>query len=323
MALITRDGTAALVPEEAVREVQKGVASGGSKALAKMRKLQNFSRNSLRMPVLSALPTAYFVEQSKTTAAPGRKQTTSAAWANKYVEAAELAVIVPIGQDTLDDTDYDIWAEIKDPMVEAFGVAIDGAIVHGTNAPTQWPDDIVTLATAAGNVVTLGTGADLYDDLLAPGGVFSVVEDDGFMVREALGVTSLMADLRGLRDQNDQPIFLRNMQDAPNYTVAGVPIDFDETGALDEDAALLVAGDWKQLVWAWRQEITYTILKEAVIQDPGTGEIVYNLAQQDMVALRAVMRLGWQYPNPVNRKQPTAASRFALGVLAPEAGSGS
>jgi hypothetical protein len=53
-----------------------------------------------------------------------------------------------------------------------------------------------------------------------------------------------------------------------------------------------------------------------VIQD-GTGAIVYNLAQQDMVALRAVMRLGWQVPNPITRLQTTTADRYPIAVYLP------
>ena len=54
-------------------------------------------------------------------------------------------------------------------------------------------------------------------------------------------------------------------------------------------------------MYSIRQDITTKILTEAVIQDPSTGAIVYNLAQQDMIALRVVMRLAWALPNPATR----------------------
>jgi HK97 family phage major capsid protein len=324
MAFIDATGTAALIPEDVVKEIQKELTEGGATSLSKMRKLQNMARGQLRIPVMSALPTAYFVSGSSGHSAPGKKPTTAMEWENKYINAEELAVIVPIPQDILDDADYDIWAEAKPAVVEAFGVTLDAAIYHGTNAPASWPDDIVTAALAAGNFVTQGDLADLYADLLEPSGLWSTVEADGYMVTGAVGVVSMMALLRAARDANDRPIFLQldqPIQNKPQYVVQGVPLDFVMTGALDDAEVLMIAGQWNKLVYAIRQDMTYTILTEAVIQDPDTGAIVYNLAQQDMVALRCVMRLGWQVPNPINRLQPVAADRYPLAVLAPAAGS--
>jgi hypothetical protein len=63
-----------------------------------------------------------------------------------------------------------------------------------------------------------------------------------------------------------------------------------------------------------RQDVTYKLLDQAVITD-GAGKIIYNLAQQDMVALRAVMRLGFALPNPINRVNPVAATRYPFATL--------
>ena len=87
---------------------------------------------------------------------------------------------------------------------------------------------------------------------------------------------------------------------------------------MDATKALQFSGNFKQIVYAMRQDITYKILDQAVIQD-STGKIVYNLAQQDMVALRAVIRLAWQVPNPINRLDPNESSRYPIAVLKPTA----
>ena len=271
------------------------------------------SRKQQRIPVLSALPTAYFVNGDT-----GLKQTTEQAWENKYLNAEEIACIVPIPEAVLDDADYDIWAEVRPRIVEAFGVVIDAAILFGTNKPTSWPVSILNGATSAGHVVALGTGEDIYDDIMGENGVISLVEEDGYMVNGHIAAMTMKARLRGLRDANGQTIFVRSMQDRTRYELDGEPMEFPANGAFDVTKALMFSGDFSQAVYAMRQEITYKVLTEAVIQD-NTGNIVYNLAQQDMVALRAVMRLAWQVPNPVNRMQPTAASRYPFAVLTPGA----
>ena len=41
--------------------------------------------------------------------------------------------------------------------------------------------------------------------------------------------------------------------------------------------------------------------------------------QNDMVALRAVMRLGWEIPNPINSVQKDKTKRCPFAVLKPAA----
>ena len=55
-----------------------------------------------------------------------------------------------------------------------------------------------------------------------------------------------------------------------------------------------------------------------MVQNPD-GTIAYNLMQNDMVALRAVMRLGWEIPNPINSLEKDKAKRFPFAVLQAQA----
>lgn len=306
---IDRTGAESLIPEDASKDIIQGVPTF-SAVMQLGTKAPNMPRNQRRIPVLSTLPTAYFVNGDT-----GLKQTSSQAWTNKFFDAEELAVIIPIPEAVLDDVDYDIWAEVKPRIMEAMGIAFDQAVFFGTNAPASWPTNILSAATTAGNVVTLGTGVDLYDDLLGENGVISLIEQDGFMATGHVSAMSMRGKYRGLRSADGQPLFVRSMQEGVSYNLDGSPIFFPENGAIDAAQALQFSGNFKQLVYAMRQDITYKILTEAVIQD-GAGAIVYNLAQQDMVALRAVMRLAWQIPNPINRMNP-GATRYPIGVLKP------
>lgn len=313
--VINRSEAASLIPEEASREIL-GMIPQQSAVLQMGRRLPDMNRGQLRLPVVSALPTAYFVNGDT-----GLKQTTEVNWANVFITAEEIACIVPVPEAVLADADYDIWAQVKPLIAEAFGVTIDAAILLGTNKPASWPEGLVPGAEAAGHVVAVGTGAGLFDDLLNVGGVIALVEADGYMVNGHVAHPTLRAMLRGIKDVNGQPLFVRSLQDQTRYELDGAPIAFARNGALNPAAALLVSGDWSQLVYSFRQELTYKVLTEGVIQD-GNGVIQYNLAQQDMVALRCVMRVGWQLPNPINRENGDAGTRYPFGVLAPGAAQG-
>jgi len=306
---IDRTDAGALIPEDVSREIIQGIPVN-SAVMQLATKAANMSRKQQRIPVLSTLPTAYFVNGDT-----GLKQTSDMSWANKYFDAEELAVIIPIPEAVLDDADYDIWGEIKPRIMEAFGLAFDQAVLFGTNAPASWPLNILAAAVAAGNVVTNGTGSDLYNDVLGTNGIISLVENDGFMCTGHIGAMKMRARYRGLRDTTGQPLFKTSMQDNTQYELDGAPMFFPRNGGMIDTSALQFCGDFKQVVYAMRQDITYKILDQAVITD-ATNAIIFNLAQQDMVALRAVIRLAWQVPNPINKLNPSA-TRYPISALIP------
>lgn len=319
MALIERTDLSGLIPEPVSREIIQGVTEG-SAVLRMGRKLPNMTSKTQTLNVLDSLPMAYWVDGDT-----GYKQTSKQAWDKKKIYAEELAVIIPIPEAALDDADYDIWGEVRPRIVDAMGQKIDDAILFGVNKPATWRSDILTTATTAGNVVTrAASNPDLYQELLGEDGVFAKVEEDGFDVTGVMAAVKMKAMLRGLVDTNKQPIFkeIGGMQDRARYALEGAPMDFPKNGAFDPTKALLIAGDFSQLVYAIRQDVTYKILTEATIVDPQTKEVIYSLAQQDMVALRAVMRLGWEIPNPINYMQPTEANRCPFAVYAPAGAEG-
>lgn len=307
--MISRNDADALIPVQVSKEIIQAVPQA-SAVMSLARKLPDMTTKQTKLPILSALTSAYFVEGDI-----GLKQTSKAAWANKYVHAEEVAVIIPLPEAVLDDTEYDIWGEVKPRIVEAFGAKFDEVVYYGgADKPASWPNGITVGAAAAGHAVNLGAGADLYDDIMAEGGLLSKVEDDGYLVTGHVGALAMKAKLRGLRDANGVPLFNSSVQEKTRYTLDGVDLLFPINGAVDRTQSLLISGDWSQLVFAMRQDITYKVLTEAVISD-SEGKIIYNLAQQDMVALRAVMRLGWQLPNPINRVNPNDATRYPFAVL--------
>lgn len=307
--MIDRTGSEALISEQVANEIIQGVAEQ-STVLRMGRKLANMSKKKYRMPVLDMLPVSYWVAGDT-----GFKQTSKMAWKNKYITAEELAVIIPIPEAVLDDADYDIWGEVKPRAVEAIGKKIDGAILFSDDKPDTWRDGLVKGATDAKNVVTLGTSDDLYDKIMGEDGVIAKVEAAGFFPSGHMADVTMRAKLRGLKDSTGQPIFKSDMQGSTSYALDGSPIDFPRNGAFDKDQALMITGDFSQLVYSIRQDVTYKLLTEATIVDPSTKEVIYALAQQDMVALRIVMRLGWEVPNPINSMKSKESERFPFAIL--------
>ena len=316
-SLVSRTDLASLIPTDVSDEILAHVP-GRSVVMQLARRLPNLTVNQRTMPVVSALPTAYFV-----TADTGKKQTTEMTWADKYIYAEELAAIVPIPEAVLDDSSYDVWGQIRPMLEEAFAIAIDNAVLWGTNIPANWTTalgaaGVEALCLADSQEISIAAYTDLYEAILGEtgagaAGLFGLVEEDGFMVTGSIAHLTMKRILRNVRATGGEPIFTNSMQGSNSYMLDGTPILFPTTGVASA-TYLMITGQWDQLVYAMRQDITYKILTEAVIQD-GTGAIIYNLAQQDMVALRAVMRLGFALPNPINRVQETEASRCPFATL--------
>lgn len=306
---ITRSDAEALIPVQETHEIIQGVVEQ-SAVLQRGKRLANMTSAQTSMPVLDLLPIAYFVNGEGGSA---KKKVTTMKWSKKKIYAEEIAVIVPIAEAVLDDADYDIWGEVRPRLVEAFGQKIDGAVLFGADKPEKWRDDVVTTAVKAGSYVKLGS--DLYASILGEDGVIAKVEESGYFVNGHMADITMRAKLRGLKDTTGQPIFKTDMQSGTSYTLDGSPMNFPRNGAFDRSKALMISGDFSELCYSIRQDITFKIFDQGVIQDPDSGEILYNLMQNDMVALRAVMRLGWEIPNPINAMVPDKTKRCPFSLL--------
>ena len=300
MAGITRTDVDTLIETQVANEIFEGTIRN-SKALSMFRRLPNATSDKTKLRVLDTLPIAYFVDETSNN---GRKNITKMAWDKKFINIAELAVIVPIKENLLNDSSIDIWAQVRPRVEEAFGRKIDDAMFFGTGKPTEWRDGLVPSIISVGAEVD-ETENGLYSDI---NDAMVKVEESGYNVNGILGGVGLKGKFRMMLDTTGQPL---------NTTEIGsVRREFMDNGVWDKSTSTLITGDFNQAVYQMRQDITYKLLDQAVIQDPDTGEIMYNLAQEDMVALRVVMRLGWEIPNPVNAENETE-TRFPFASLKP------
>lgn len=296
----------ALLPDQTINEIIQ-TAPEQSVILSRARPTRLTSKKA-KQPVLDTLPDAYWVDGDT-----GLKQTTNAQWKGTSITAEELAVIVPIPNSVVDDTNVPLWDQVKPLLAEAIGKKVDQAALFGEDKPDSWPTAILPGAIAAGNVVIAGTGQDFGVDVAT---LAEKVSTDGFAVNGFASRPGLSWKLRTLRDENGQPIYGSPMTEAQAAVLYGFPLDEVRNGSWNTAAAELLAADWSKFVVGIRQDITYDLFSEGVISD-SEGRVVLNLMQQDSKALRVVFRVGFQVANPLTRLNGVAASRYPAGVLVP------
>ena len=303
--IISRADADALIPIPVANEIIGNIAEQ-SVALALFRRVP-MSAKQHRIPVVSALPLAYFVNGDT-----GLKQTSEVNWENKFLDAEEIASIVPIPEAVLDDSQFPIWANVQPMVAEAVGRALDAAIFFNVNKPASWPGAIVPTAVARGKTVARGTNdadagglAGDFSDL------YGKVEGDGFDVTGLVASRLYKGKLRQVRSSIGVQLNEVSVNDvygiAPRYTLRGMW----PTGV---NAAEGIAGDYQYGLLGVRQDMTWKILDQAVISDDA-GKVIYNLPQQDMLALRVVARFAWQVGDPITHERPNPAQRYPFAVM--------
>ena len=303
---VARAAASALMPEDAADTIIKA-AIESSAALSMFRRV-TMSRAQQRLPVVSLLPSAFWVNGDT-----GLKQTSRMEWANKYLNAEELAVIVPISDNVAEDAAFNIWDEVIPAAGEAIGLAFDAAVFLGLGKPASWDPDISTGAASAGNTVARGTHS------VAQGGVaqdvsdlMSLVEADGYDVNGFVANRNYKGLLRSLRDTLGQRLLDVNVS---GNEINGAPVHYGIAGYWSANSGQpeLIGGDFSKGIVGIRRDIEWRILDQAVIQD-NTGAIVYNFAQQDMKGLRMTFRGAFQVANPPNRWNPNAGTRYPFAT---------
>ena len=312
MADITKADALALLARQDLAEIIKPETSG-SAALAAFRTIR-MSAGTARMPVLTAIPTAGWVTDDAAGDATGVKPTSKATWANKDLIAEEMAVIVPVHENTLADSNFDIWGEVRPLVSQEFGRILDAAVFFGTNMPATWTDPaLIPGAITAKNYIVKGllpdgtASADLAEDLNE---AFGMVEDDGFDVNSAFTGRFLRRELRGLRDANGVPIYLDGVRsDGSTAEIYGQPLNYVTNGGWDPAAATVLVGDSSRVVLGIREDVQVKLLDQATV-----GGI--NLAEKDMVALRFKFRVAYATAYSTARVGG-AATDFPFAIVAP------
>jgi HK97 family phage major capsid protein len=283
MADISRADALSLINRQNATEIWQGVPEF-SAAMRTFRKV-NMGTKQTRYPVIAALPTASFLTGEDADDTEATKPTTSMLWTDRVLEAEEIAGIVIIPENVLDDSEFNIWNEVRPRIAEAIGATLDEAVFFGTNAPASWPGGIVPDAISAGNTYVQGTGVDLAEDINQ---TIGLVEADGYEPRTIYAARTIRMLLRGLRDQNDQPIYSTSLRsDGVANQVYGLDLEFVANGSWLPLIATAIVGDPRYAILGIRQDITYKFLDQATVNG-------ISLAERDLIGLRFKIRVGFQ-----------------------------
>jgi HK97 family phage major capsid protein len=306
---VLRPGTTALIPEDTVIPILK-IISDKSSVLSLATRLRDMRTNEQTLRVEESLPVAYTVGTNKDNSDTARINLSTMTWKNQTLIAGKFGVIVRIPNDLLEDAradGYDLFGEMQEPIAAAFVKHIDNLILNkaaGT-APTDWPLGLIPQCIAAGKTVSLATveggGGDIYEAIMKTGGTLEQIEDAGFEITGHVANMSIRAKMRSATDAGGAPngFWVKDPAARTKYAIDGEAVMFPKTGALDRSTTLDLMGQWDQMVYSMRKDMTFKVLDQASIHDE-SDNLVANLAQDDGIALRVIMRMGWQLPAPIS-----------------------
>lgn len=271
-----KDELSGFIPEEISSDIIRKVTRGSS--VMRLSRIETMKSDKKKIPVLTSEAGAYWVGEGE------RIQASGATWIHPELTAKKLAVIVPVTKEKLEDAAVDVFGELSESIAEAFYTAIDAAAIFGKNSP--FASDLKSAVTKSASIITATDRADAdIADMLAK------IEDAGYDPDGIAAGIGVKNSFRRLRDADGAPVYLEGTDGKEIYSV---PVEFVRNGAWDKTVFSALAGEWKYSVIGIRSGIQFEILKEATLQ--GTldedGKPV-SLAEQDMIAIKATMRIGY------------------------------
>lgn len=240
----------------------------------------------------------------------GEKQSSQPTFSVATLTLKKLAVIVPMTEELLEDSAVNLTELVAQLVREAIDKEVDLQFFNGSGSP--WTGLLRNTAIPA---LELGSGETDGSDVLV---------DDFLAAIDALPAgarrnakfymhSSFLTQIRKQKDSQGRYVFDPAVRIGDSVgTFLGYPVVLSDAFPSVADIntaneAYALFGDMKMAaVYADKADVRFKMLDQATITDVD-GETVINLAQQDMVGLRAVYRVGFVLA------QPTALVRLVAG----------
>jgi HK97 family phage major capsid protein len=222
---------------------------------------------------------AYWVSEAE------RIQTSKPQFVKAEMRAYKMGVIIPTTRENLDYSVSNFFELMRPEVAEAFNKKFDQSAFTGVNSP--FAKNILGAATAAGNVVE--ETANKYDDINQ---AIAFIEEEDLEPNGIATTRKQRVKYRSTKDGNGMPIFNTATSNGVD-DILGLPIAYTPKNTLGTDVAELV-GDWDYAYYGILKGLNYEILDQATLTTITASDGgAINLAERDMVALKATMTVGF------------------------------
>lgn len=245
--------------------------------------------NSKRVTALGSTLSVYWVDEGES------KPSSQPAFSVVTLTLKKLAVIVPMTEEVVEDSAVDLTGLVAQLIREAIDMEVDLQFFNGDG--TVWTgllNDTSILATTLA-ATKYAAGVRPEDIMALEDNTSASVNGKYYMHRTMLTkIRTLRQNADGTGDYMYNPIGggaeqYGTLNGRPVVLVEAMPT-YTEANAANEP--IMLYGDLKRgVAYGEKSDVKLKLLDQATITDVD-GETVINLAEQDMIAVRAVQRVG-------------------------------
>lgn len=282
-----RNRSAVSLPTEISSEIiQKTTEQSAIMRLARRITLPG---RGVTIPMITGEPTAEWVAET------GAKPVSNPSVSQKVMQAYKLAVIETFSKEFTRDLKA-LYDALVERMPYALAYAFDKTVIGALEKPGENFDNFAA-CTAQSIIAT--TDASVYDGLVAAD---TDIATAGYMLNGFALSPQARGILLGAVDTTGRPLFVNNVADGAIPLILGAPTFVNKgmykagtAGTSGTPAVVGVAGDWTQAMYGTVEGVQIDVNDKGVVTvGSGTSASQVNLWQQNMVAVRAEIEIGFR-----------------------------
>ena len=282
-----RNRSAVSLPTEISSEIiQKTTEQSAIMRLARRITLPG---RGVTIPMITGEPTAEWVAET------GVKPVSNPSVSQKVMQAYKLAVIETFSKEFTRDLKA-LYDALVERMPYALAYAFDKTVIGALEKPGENFDNF---AACTAQSIIASTDASVYDGLVAAD---TDIATAGYMLNGFALSPQARGILLGAVDTTGRPLFVNNVADGAIPLILGAPTFVNKgmykagtAGTSGTPAVVGVAGDWTQAMYGTVEGVQIDVNDKGVVTvGSGTSATQVNLWQQNMVAVRAEIEIGFR-----------------------------